>query len=116
MSFAVCDVDRSTLGLHTLEQYEPLIGAAATDRILAEADRLRAQHIVHVNSTFYGGGVAEILTPLTLMMNAAGIEAGWRIIQGTPAFFTCTKKLHNALQGDSVRLSEAERTIYEQVD
>jgi trehalose synthase len=115
MSLAACDVDRSTLGLHTLEQYAPLIGTAATERILGKAHRVRTQHLVHVSSTFYGGGVAEILTPLTLMMNAAGIETGWRIIQGTPAFFGATKKLHNALQGDSTGLSKLEREIYEQV-
>ena len=57
-------------------------------------------HLVHISSTFYGGGVTEILTPLTLMMNAMGIETGWRMIQRTPAFFACTKKLHNTLQGE----------------
>ena len=115
MSLAVRDVESSTLGLHTLEQYEPLIGARAAERIANKARGLRARHIIHASSTFYGGGVAEILTPLTLMMNAAGIETGWRIIQGTPAFFACTKKLHNALQGDSTGLTRAEKEIYEQV-
>ena len=108
-------VERSTLGLHTLEQYEPLIGTEATQRIIKKADRVRTQHVVHVSSTFYGGGVSEILTPLTLMMNAIGIETGWRMIQGTPDFFSCTKKLHNALQGERVSLSDAERSIYEEV-
>jgi len=49
------------------------------------------------------------------MMNAIGIETGWRMIQGTPAFFTCTKKLHNTLQGESVPLTDAEKAIYEEV-
>jgi trehalose synthase len=115
MSVATEDTDRSTLGLHTLEQYEPLIGRAVVDRINSKAERVRTQHVVHVSSTFYGGGVAEILTPLTLMMNAAGIKTGWRMIQGTPDFFTCTKKLHNTLQGERVALSDAEKAIYEQV-
>src|SRR2546421_517391 len=116
MALAAPDVERSGLGLHSLEQYEPLIGAAATERIFRKADALRILHVVHASSTFYGGGVAEILTPLTLMMNAAGIETGWRIIQGTAAFFSCTKKLHNALQGDSIALSDADKSIYEQVE
>jgi trehalose synthase len=108
-------VDKSTLGLHTLEQYEPLIGAEATERISKKADRVRTQHVIHLSSTFYGGGVSEILTPLTLMMNAIGIETGWNLIQGTPDFFTCTKKLHNALQGEHVSLSESEKSVYEGV-
>src|SRR4051812_21126763 len=111
MSVAASDVTKSSLGLHTIEQYEPLIGGAAIERILAKADRARRQHVVHVSSTFYGGGVSELLTPLTLMMNAAGIKTGWRIIQGTPDFFACTKKLHNALQGDSSHFSDVEKAL-----
>jgi trehalose synthase len=72
-------------------------------------------NVVHVSSTFYGGGVTEILTPLTLMMNAIGIETDWHLIQGTPGFFSCTKKLHNTLQGENIDFSEAEKAIYEQV-
>jgi trehalose synthase len=106
--------ERSTLGLHSLEQYEPLIGCSEVERIARKADRIR-KHVVHVSSTFYGGGVTEILTPLTLMMNAIGIDTGWRLIQGTPAFFTCTKKLHNTLQGESVAFSDADKKVYEQV-
>ncbi len=115
MSVEPAVLDKATLGLHPLEQYEPLIGAAATERIFNKAELLRGTHVVHVNSTFYGGGVSEILTPLTLMMNAIGLEAGWRQIQGTPAFFGCTKKMHNALQGDKLAFSEEEKAIYEQV-
>jgi len=115
MSEATPAVERSTLGLHTIEQYEPLIGAEAVKRISKKAEHVRTQHVVHISSTFYGGGVSEILTPLTLMMNALGIETGWRMIQGTPEFFSCTKKIHNALQGDSVSLSNAEKSVYEQV-
>jgi len=108
-------VQRSTLGLHSIEQYEPLIGAAAVDRIVGKARRVRQMRVAHVSSTFYGGGVTELLTPLTLMMNAIGIETDWHLIQGTPGFFGCTKKLHNTLQGESVEFSDAERAIYEEV-
>jgi trehalose synthase len=115
MSMLSSAVQRSTLGLHTLEQYEPLIGSATVERIAAKAERMRTMRVAHVSSTFYGGGVTELLTPLTLMMNATGIETDWHLIQGTPGFFGCTKKLHNTLQGESVDFSDAEKTIYEQV-
>jgi trehalose synthase len=98
MSETTAAIETSTLGLSTLEEYEPLVGARTTQRILEKARRLRTLHAIHISSTFYGGGVTEILTPLTLMMNAIGSEAGWRMIQGTPAFFGCTNKLHNTLQ------------------
>src|SRR5882757_3427694 len=115
MSNITAALETSTLGLHTLDQYEPLIGAAATERISKKAGSLPAMHIVHISSTFYGGGVTEILTPFTLMMNTLGIETGWRMIQGTSGFFAVTKKLHNMLQGEAVDFSEAEKAVYEQV-
>jgi trehalose synthase len=115
MSVLSSAIQRSTLGLHTLEQYEPLIGTAAVERIAAKAKRVSTMRVAHVSSTFYGGGVTELLTPLTLMMNASGIETDWHLIQGTPGFFGCTKKLHNTLQGESLALSDAEKTIYEEV-
>jgi trehalose synthase len=108
-------IKRSTLGLHSLEHYEPIIGATAVERIMQKADRVRTMRVAHVSSTFYGGGVTEILTPLTLMMNAIGIETEWHLIQGTPGFFTSTKKLHNALQGDHLEFSDEDRAIYEEV-
>jgi trehalose synthase len=115
MSMLSSAVRRSTLGLHTLEQYEPLIGRATVERLSAKAERVRTMRVAPISSTFYGGGVTELLTPLTLMLNATGIETDWHLIQGTPGFFGCTKKLHNTLQGESLEFSDAERTIYEQV-
>src|SRR5436305_2088553 len=52
-------VQRSTLGLHSLEQYEPLIGAKTAERIVEKAERVRTMRVAHVSSTFYGGGVTE---------------------------------------------------------
>jgi trehalose synthase len=115
MSMLSSAIQRSTLGLHSLEHYEPLIGSATAERIAAKAERVRTMRVAHISSTFYGGGVTELLTPLTLMMNATGIETDWHLIQGTPGFFGCTKKLHNTLQGESVAFSDTEKAIYEQV-
>jgi trehalose synthase len=49
-------IETSTLGLHTFEQYAPLIGAAASERIFSKAEALRTLHVVHISSTFYGAG------------------------------------------------------------
>ncbi len=115
MTDASAAVANGTLGLHPLESYEPLIGKEAVARIRGKSQRLGRSRIAHVSSTFYGGGVAEILTPLTLLMNSVGIDTGWHLIQGTPAFFHCTKMLHNALQGENLAISEEERAVYEAV-
>jgi trehalose synthase len=109
------ETEQAEFLLTRVEDYEPLIGAESVERILAKAAPLRDLHVVNVNSTYYGGGVAEILASLTLMMNAAGIRTGWRVIQGRPDFFTITKKMHNALQGDEINLSELKRNVYEEV-
>jgi trehalose synthase len=111
MSETSAAIATSTLSLNSLEEYEPPIGAAATQRILEKARRLRTPHAVHISSTFYGGGVTEILTPLTLMINAMVIATGWRMIQGMPAFFGCTKNLRNTLQGLRERLGLRAREI-----
>ena len=99
----------------SVEDYEPLVGAETVERLLNKAARLRDLHIVNVNSTYYGGGVAEILSSLTLLMNSAGIRTGWRVIQGRPDFFSITKKMHNALQGGEINLSDLKEQIYEEV-
>ncbi|HET6522255.1 MAG TPA: hypothetical protein VFG47_20895, partial [Geminicoccaceae bacterium] len=101
--------------LTTVEDYEPHIGAAAVERILRKAERLRDLHVTNINSTYYGGGVAELLSSLTLLMNAAGIRTGWRVMEGRPDFFSITKKVHNALQGGELNLSELKVQIYEEV-
>ena len=48
-------------------------------------------------------------------MNAAGIKTGWRVIQGRPDFFSITKKMHNALQGAAINLTELKMQIYQEV-
>ena len=98
-----------------LEDYEPLVGAEAIERVRKKADLLKDLHVAHINSTYYGGGVAELLSALTLLMNDLGIKTGWRLIQGSPDFFSITKKMHNALQGGEINLSERKMKIYEEV-
>ena len=98
-----------------LEDYKPLVGPRTIDRIRKKAQSLQHLHAVHLNSTYYGGGVAELLTPLTLLMNSLGIKTDWRIIHGPPDFFSVTKKMHNALQGGKINLSRRKITIYEAV-
>lgn len=101
--------------LTSIEDYKSYIGREAVERIRAKAEALRGLHMVHVNSTFYGGGVAEILSSLTLLLNSIGIKAGWRVIQGRPDFFSITKKMHNALQGGDINLTDLKTEIYEEV-
>ena len=101
--------------LPTIDDYVPLIGEAAVERIRDKASKFQDFHVAHINSTYYGGGVAEILSPLTLLMNSVGLKTGWRVIQGAPDFFSITKKMHNALQGGDINLSPRKCRIYEDI-
>jgi len=103
------------LGTHSLADYEPLIGAKAIDCIQRKTACLRDLHVVNVSSTYYGGGVAELLSPLTLLMNDSGVKTGWRVLQGTPDFFNFTKEVHNGLQGADIELYEEKIKLYEEV-
>ncbi len=98
-----------------IEDYEPLVGAEKVARLLHKARPLRDLHVVNVNSTYYGGGVAELLGSMTILMNSVGIRTGWRVIQGSPDFFSITKKMHNALQGGEINLTDRKKEIYEEV-
>jgi trehalose synthase len=101
--------------LASVEDYESLVGGRAVERILRKAKRLSDLHVVNISSTYYGGGVAELLSSLTLLMNNAGIRTGWRVIEGRPDFFSVTKKMHNALHGAELELTEQKMRIYEEV-
>jgi trehalose synthase len=86
------------------------------DEVVAElrqlAQPLRGARVVHISSTAYGGGVAEMLHTLVPLMRDAGLEAEWRIIAGRDDFFAATKSMHNALQGMDLELTPAAKAAY----
>ena len=107
--------DPQAFELTSVADYERIVGAQPSTASSRRPRALRDLHVVNVSSTYYGGGVAELLSSMTLLMNAAGIKTGWRVIQGRPDFFSITKKMHNALQGDDINLTELKMQIYEEV-
>jgi trehalose synthase len=98
-----------------IEDYEPLVGHETVGRILHKAGMLQGFHVANINSTYYGGGVAELLSSSTLLMNGLGIPAGWRTVHGSPDFFGITKRMHNALQGMPFTFTNVKKHIYESV-
>jgi trehalose synthase len=86
---------------HTLARWHQLLGSSA---------------IWNVNSTAFGGGVAEMLRSLIGYVRGAGLDGRWAVIEGDAEFFSLTKRLHNRLhgaQGDGGPLGDAERGVYE---
>ncbi len=97
---------------HSLREYTKVIGKRKVKELKEEAKELNGLTLAHVNSTLYGGGVAEILASLTYLMNDVGIEAEWRVLRADNEFFNVTKSFHNALQGQRLKLSNKAKKIY----
>ena len=95
-----------------LEDFRYLVPDEVLAEIYARAKKLYGKHIIHLNATYQGGGVAEILYSLVMLMNDVGVDSGWRILHGSQAFFEVTKGFHNALQGAKLNLSEKKKRIY----
>ena len=83
-----------------LEQYARVVGDNIIGHLKQLAEPLRGMRVVHVNSTREGGGVAEILHRMIPLKRELGLDARWEVVTGDAAFYQCTKKMHNALQGD----------------
>ena len=85
-------------------------GYAALLAVRERADRLLGGSAVWcVNSTAHGGGVAEMLRTLLAYARGARIDARWSVLNGDPAFFAITKRLHNRLHGARRRRRPARR-------
>lgn len=102
--------------LRRLADYRDFAGEAKISELYRKGSRLSKFHILHVNSTYYGGGVAEILRNLLPLMNEIGIDIGWRAMIGSPDFFRVTKKFHNALQGDELNLTKMKKKVFEETN
>ncbi|MFH1032043.1 MAG: glycosyltransferase [Chloroflexota bacterium] len=63
------------------------------------ASALSGKVIQNINSTFSGGGVAEILSRMVPLSGQLGVDIRWNVIKGDEPFFQVTKKFHNALHG-----------------
>jgi trehalose synthase len=79
--------------------YEAFIGRARVEELNRLADPLEGIGWANVNSTFTGGGVAEMLRSVVPLARSLGIRADWFVIRGHETFFNVTKKFHNMLQG-----------------
>ena len=98
--------------LGNLEDYIKIVDDKVIANILKKSRKLHEKRILNLNSTFIGGGVAEILESIVPLMNNIGMNYGWRVLHGCPDFYNITKKIHNGLQGESVSFSKKEKSLY----
>ena len=113
---ALPDVAVSTLPPERFAGVLTSEGLARFERAIARGRELLGDGALWtVNSTAFGGGVAEMLRSLVGYVRGAGLDMRWVVMQGDPEFFRVTKRLHNRLHGaqDTAPLGPAERATYE---
>jgi trehalose synthase len=96
-------------------EYESIVGKHTIEELMLLSERLKNRRVQNVNSTMRGGGVAEILSRIVPLLNNLGIEASWVAMKGSEEFFWVTKKIHNALHGQKVKLTKKEIDIFLEV-
>lgn len=100
------------VGEKPIEPYAEIVGEEVVEEIAERASRIEGARILHINSTAFGGGVAELLYTLVPLSRSVGLDAEWRLIHGSEDFFHVTKSAHNGLQGMEVVWTENMEEIY----
>ncbi|MCK5179951.1 MAG: glycosyltransferase [Candidatus Omnitrophica bacterium] len=85
----------------TWEAYRDIAPSGIVDLGHRISERLKGKTLLHVNSTRWGGGVAEMLHRLVPLFQDLGVDTQWDVIEGSPEFYQVTKAFHNALQGQA---------------
>jgi len=82
-----------------LDQYREVAPPGTVEFLKRLGRRVEGRRMLHVNSTRFGGGVAEILHRLIPLLEELGVQARWEVMTGSEPFYHTTKSFHNALQG-----------------
>jgi trehalose synthase len=95
-----------------LDDYLEPAGEEAVARVREAARPLVGASVLHLNSTGFGGGVAELLHTQVGLLQDLGVRATWAVLEGSDDYFVVTKAIHNALQGAEVRWTREMETTY----
>ncbi len=99
-----------------LKEYASIVGQGVIDELHLIAEKLSGKILQNINSTSVGGGVAEILMRMIPLLKELGVDARWDVIKGDEKFFTITKKMHNALHGVAVELTDDELDYFLEIN
>ncbi|MDY7019416.1 MAG: glycosyltransferase [Chloroflexota bacterium] len=97
---------------HPLEAYASILSEERIERLQKIAQRLKGLKMLSLNATAQGGGVAEMLYSAVPFLNSLGVEAEWKIVQGSKEYFECTKELHNLIQGKKSSFTPECKQLY----
>ena len=95
-----------------LTKYRRFISPRQNKEIQSLATTLKGKRIYFVNSTSFGGGVAELFSSLVPLIRSLDIDIHWLVLEGDPNFFQFTKKVHNLLQGGRGDITKEEINYY----
>lgn len=82
-----------------VDLYKNFMDAGIVEELKQLAVPLEGKEWAHINSTFEGGGVAEMLKSVIPLVKGLGVNSTWYCIEGGEDFFVLTKKFHNLIQG-----------------
>ena len=100
----------------SIEDYRKIVGDEIIDELYLLAQKLKGISIQNVNSTPFGGGVAEILSRIVPLMQELGVNIWWDVMEAEEEFFSITKKIHNRLHGVDIPLSKEELNYFLEVN
>jgi trehalose synthase len=96
-----------------LDRYKGLVSTSLLTQIYEVAQELVGLHVLHINTTAQGGGVAEILSDMLPLVEELGIHHDWKVITLDEASGSFTARLVDMLQGyDTGAFPEAEKQVF----
>jgi trehalose synthase len=96
-----------------LDRYKRFVGEDLLSEIYHIAEPLAGLHILHVNTTAQGGGVAELLHALIPPMEELGIRHTWKVVPLDDASNQFTAHVVDLLQGiEHGDISEEEKRVF----
>jgi trehalose synthase len=100
----------------SINDYREIAPRGTVDFIIRMTERVKGRRFLHVSSTRYGGGVAEILHRTGPILTELGVEVSWEVITGNPLFYSTTKAIESALQGTEQVITEEMLDTYRTVN
>lgn len=85
-----------------IEDYEQFMRSSDYNDLINLGESIDGS-IQHVNATYVGGGVAEILQSMVPLMRDLGINCEWNVIKGQKDYYDVTKAFHNMLHDSTIK-------------
>ena len=95
-----------------LEEYRDIAPKGTVDFLYRLSELVKGRRFLQVTAVRYGGGMPEVLRRLMPMLVSLGVEARWEVLTGDQEFFSATRRLVNALQGQEDEWTDEMAQIY----